>query len=59
MENSRRNHGENKIENSLESGFKYNKEFITENPGKGVAIAAAAGALVGGILTAVFRRSKK
>ena len=35
------------------------REFVKENPVKGVAYAAAAGLVLGGLLTMAFRRSSK
>ena len=42
-----------------EPAFKFDREYVTQNPGRGVAVTAAAGALVGSILTLVMRRSSK
>ncbi len=44
------------ITDSASGYMKASRDFVKENPVKGVAIAAAAGALAGGIAAAVTRR---
>ena len=44
------------IANSTTEYVKHGREYVTENPVKGVAIAAVAGAMVGSLLTLSMRR---
>jgi ElaB/YqjD/DUF883 family membrane-anchored ribosome-binding protein len=45
--------------NSASSTAKSGREYVQENPIKGVAIAAAAGVVAGSLLTMIMRRSPK
>lgn len=44
--------------NSATTTVKSGREYVQENPIKGVAIAAAAGVVAGSLLTMIMRRSK-
>jgi ElaB/YqjD/DUF883 family membrane-anchored ribosome-binding protein len=48
-----------KIVNSTTKTLRNSREYIEENPGKGVAIAVSVGFITGSLLTAFMSRNKK